>query len=45
MRVLREPGAPLMGLTEDELSSPGRGWQIGVEPGRINVLTAISGVT
>jgi hypothetical protein len=37
-------GAPLMGLTLDDLRSPGVGLQIGVEPGRIDVLTAISGV-
>ena len=37
-------GAPLMGLTEEELRSPGVGLQIGVEPGRIDILTAISGV-
>jgi hypothetical protein len=38
-------GAPLMGLTESDLKQPGTGLQIGVEPGRIDVLTRISGVT
>lgn len=37
-------GAPLMGLTLDDLRAPGVGLQIGVEPGRIDVLTTISGV-
>src|SRR6187551_4136132 len=38
--ALREFGAPLMGLTEAELHQPGIGLQIGVEPGRIDVLTS-----
>lgn len=42
---LRDFGAPLMGLTEADIREPGIGLQIGVEPGRIDVLTAISGVT
>jgi len=37
-------GAPLMGLTEADLQSPGVGLQIGVEPGRIDVLTSVSGI-
>ena len=41
---LVEFGAPLMGLTEADLQSPGIGLQIGVEPGRIDVLTSVSGV-
>jgi hypothetical protein len=45
VRALRAFGAPLMGLTEDDLRTPGIGLQIGLEPGRIDVLTAISGVT
>lgn len=44
MAALREFGAPLMGLTETDLQHPGIGLQIGVEPGRIDVLTAITGV-
>lgn len=44
MAALREFGAPLMGLTEADLEQAGVGLQIGVEPGRIDVLTAISGV-
>ena len=41
---LTEFGAPLTGLTLDDLRAPGVGLQIGVEPGRIDVVTAISGV-
>ena len=43
--ALREFGAPLMGLTAQDLSAPGNGLQIGVEPGRIDILTKVSGVT
>ena len=44
MRGLVAFGAPLLGLTEADLAKPGLGLQIGVEPGRIDVLTKISGV-
>jgi len=44
MNALRDFGAPLMGLTEKDLRVPGVGLQIGVEPGRIDILTAVSGV-
>jgi hypothetical protein len=44
MAALREFGVPLMGLAEADLCQPGVGLQIGVEPGRIDLLTAISGV-
>ena len=42
--ALRTFGAPLMGLSEIDLHQPGVGLQIGVEPGRVDLLTAISGV-
>jgi hypothetical protein len=42
--ALRAFGAPLMGLAEEDLRHPGVGLQIGIEPGRIDILTAISGV-
>jgi hypothetical protein len=42
--ALREFGAPLMGLTEADIKAPGVGLQIGVPPGRIDVLTVITGV-
>jgi hypothetical protein len=45
MKALSAFGAPLMGLTEEDLRRPGVGLQIGVEPGRIDVLTTISGLT
>jgi hypothetical protein len=45
MRALLAFGAPLMGLTEDDIRRPGLGLQIGVEPGRIDLLTDISGIT
>ena len=45
IRALRAFGTPLMGLAEDDLRRPGVGLQIGVEPCRIDVLTAISGVS
>jgi len=38
-------GAPLQDLTVDDLSRPGLIFQIGVEPIRIDVITAIDGVT
>ncbi|MFN3189539.1 MAG: nucleotidyltransferase [Aureliella sp.] len=43
-RVLAEFGAPLHDLTIDDLARPGMVFQIGVEPSRIDILTAISGV-
>jgi len=44
LRGLLAFGAPLMGLTEADLRTPGLGLQIGVAPGRIDVLTKISGL-
>ena len=38
-------GAPLFDLTLEDLSRPGTVFQIGVPPGRIDLLTSISGVT
>jgi hypothetical protein len=43
--ALREFGAPLMGLTEEELKEPGVGLQIGMPPLRIDILTKVSGLT
>jgi hypothetical protein len=45
LRALTAFGAPLMGLVLDDLRTPGVGLQIGVDPGRVDVLTAISGVS
>ena len=43
-RVLAEFGALLHDLTIEDLARPGIVFQIGVEPSRIDILTAISGV-
>ena len=45
VKALRAFGAALMDLTEEDLTTPGTVFQIGVEPFRIDILTAISGVT
>ena len=37
-------GAPMHGLTIDDLTTPGLIYQIGVKPERIDILTALSGV-
>ena len=37
-------GAPLHGLTTEDLTTPGLIYQIGVKPSRIDILTALSGV-
>lgn len=44
LEALRAFGAPLHDLTEKDLATPGLIFQIGVEPIRIDVLTAIDGV-
>jgi hypothetical protein len=44
MEALRAFGAPLHDLTEKDLSTPGVVFQIGMEPIRIDILTAIYGV-
>ena len=44
IRAFEAFGAPLHDLTEDDLVRPGLVFQIGVEPIRIDVLTAIDGV-
>ena len=45
MQSLRKFGAPLHGLTVRDLSTPGRVFQMGVPPWRIDILTSIEGVT
>ena len=42
---LRAFGAPLQDLTEADLAAPGTVFQIGVVPRRIDILTAVDGVT
>jgi len=44
MNALRQFGVPLFDLTVEDLSAPGTVFQIGVAPGRIDILTGISGV-
>lgn len=43
--ALAEYGAPLQNLSVEELSQPGMFFQIGVVPGRVDILTDIDGVT
>lgn len=45
MRALAEFGAPLADLSEADLRRPGITYQIGVPPGRIDILTDLSGLT
>lgn len=44
MRALKTFGAPLMDLKEEDFHKPGMVFQIGTEPQRIDILSAISGV-
>lgn len=43
-RALIRFGAPLLDLTVDDLSQPDVGFQVGLEPRRIDLLTTIAGV-
>ncbi len=43
-RAIADFGAPLSGLTLDDLKTPGTVFQIGLPPRRIDILTAIDGV-
>ena len=45
LRALGEFGAPLADIAEADLSAPGVVYQIGVAPGRIDVLTELTGIT
>ena len=38
-------GAPLLDISEADLASPGVVYQIGVPPGRIDILTELTGMT
>ncbi len=44
-RALRAFGAPLFDLTRDDLLRPDTVFQIGIVPGRIDLLTGVTGVT
>lgn len=45
MRALRDFGAPLDQISEGDFAAPGVIYQMGVAPGRIDVLTDLSGLT
>jgi hypothetical protein len=45
MRALTAFGAPMQDLNEADFARPGVTYQIGVPPGRIDLLTELSGVT
>lgn len=44
LKALREFGAPVHEMTEEDLSTPGWVFQIGVAPIRIDILTSANGV-
>ena len=45
MRALAAFGAPLRELSEEDFAGPGVTYQIGVPPGRIDILTELTGLT
>jgi hypothetical protein len=45
MRALAAFGAPLADITEGDFSRPGVVFQIGVPPGRIDLMTELTGLT
>jgi hypothetical protein len=45
LRALQQFGAPLQEVTEGDFTTPGTVFQIGVEPRRIDILTALTGIT
>jgi hypothetical protein len=45
MRALAVFGAPLEQINESDFTSPGVTYQIGVAPGRIDILTDLTGLT
>jgi hypothetical protein len=45
MRALSAFGAPTEGVTENDFGEPGITFQIGVEPVRIDIITAVDGLT
>ena len=44
MRAIKAFGAPLQGLSEDDFHRPGMVFQIGVEPQRIDIISAVDGL-
>jgi hypothetical protein len=45
MAALAEFGAPLEGVSEPDFARPGVTYQIGVPPGRIDILTELTGLS
>jgi hypothetical protein len=45
MQALRDFGAPLTAVVEDDFARPGIVFQIGVPPGRIDVITDLTSLT
>ncbi len=45
LAALREFGAPLAGLTEEDLAAPGVVFQMGLPPHRIDLNTALTGIS
>ena len=45
MRAMAAFGAPVQDITEADLATPGVTYQIGVVPGRIDILTELTGLT
>ena len=45
IRALSAFGAPLKGIVESDFTAPGVTFQMGVPPGRIDILTNLTGVT
>jgi hypothetical protein len=45
MRALAAFGAPLADVTESDFARPGIAFQIGVPPGRVDILTDLTGIT
>lgn len=45
VRALRTFGAPLVEVQEADFASPGIVFQVGVPPGRIDILTELTGLT
>lgn len=45
MRALAAFGAPLSDVSDTDFSKPGAIYQIGVVPGRIDILTELTGIT
>lgn len=45
MQALRTFGAPLDQVAEDDFARPGVVFQMGVPPGRIDILTELTGIT